>query len=1146
MECNKKGERSISTHGDFLVFFNKIKSIYTETPRMDILVQDFGEVKVNIAGKYNSVILGTGYNRIFGFMQFSDAILKHAKDERILELINFFSGMLEFLLPSNPFIEENEVGFYEPSADFFRTCKDFYKIDLFNFQKSNLIKCLPTNDDIAKTHYIIYDDNVYYLFNTTFQVDLLCKYLYLIKNEDVESICFCGIYQALRNCYDFDDKKEQIISRGSILNYKKPLHNDCSLILDAEKKRMLLMIPEYSLGKNGDFPRCSIKNEIEEINKLKDKEMLSFAWPISKTDGRAITIPKEARLICVVYDCNINIDKGIIPSFDGSGKDFLLGLDLMHIIRMSKSTSEILDFFEYDFASHNELTYSNMYSGSTGDFSLWQNMQGEINQGAIKYITFNFDVYYSELAIFDYYRKTLKNYPFFIENDMMFNDANRWKLEEENEYQFTVFVNKSIWKHIGHYRKLSEENKILFITQNFNFHEKLTSITIEQDRSIVGQLQRLFNIYWNDLIECNFFSAENTSILYLPFDYAQNMNDNSFTKQSSQYVFGDLCNSYSKDEKITLMRFTVDINAFLSASLGVKNREQECKFFVEFLYAFRGNKNFNFNKMKEIVLKDVNEPREMAVFKYVPHYHFDPENTCLWANDNDFIKVRKDIAQICKKTEIKSGTYTGKEATGIIRKMQIALIENFEEQIKYFNKFDMHCKLLSKLSAEEHTKRINCERLKIKNEENLNFDLANMYYERTVKQRGVNINNIKSLQYLIESNLFLERNTSKFIDKHTLNYLVAYADWLVVLQNNSDFAFWGIDQCEINVLDDFRVNTDVINKDYIDEIAKRKAAQESYIILPPEHFDNFNDAFYKDAGFTMSAFYAAMDFFAFRCDGLAKKICEDVYSIDRSTLNNLIAGLKLDIDLSKFIVWNTVNCSKLKTTYRNSQEEAHPIIPIWEVENRPNRIEIKPFLLDGKNIIFSPVVVYSTFARWMFARNNFYLPYEFGLTNIVKQTRIAEKYNQKKIVDDVLKLFSDKGFCAYKDVKLKSRFKLDDYPKDNELGDYDCLAIDKKNKVIWNVECKFFEKVGSIGEFAKHQQTFINNGNDKKFEKRINYLSDNYRKILKSFEIENPEDDYAIKSFMVTNKVFIPLFKKFKFECITFHELKTELETGTV
>lgn len=129
--------------------------------------------------------------------------------------------------------------------------------------------------------------------------------------------------------------------------------------------------------------------------------------------------------------------------------------------------------------------------------------------------------------------------------------------------------------------------------------------------------------------------------------------------------------------------------------------------------------------------------------------------------------------------------------------------------------------------------------------------------------------------------------------------------------------------------------------------------------------------------------------------------------------------------------------------------------------------------------------------------------------------------------------FKEKGYKnVFKELNLHKRGK---HPE--ELGDYDILVFDEKNNIIWNIESKVIQLVGSISRFAKQQNTFFeSHENDKKFQKRIDYLTENIDEISKDLNI-TLTSNITINNIMVTNKVFASEFKEVKFTILAYNEL---------
>ena len=93
----------------------------------------------------------------------------------------------------------------------------------------------------------------------------------------------------------------------------------------------------------------------------------------------------------------------------------------------------------------------------------------------------------------------------------------------------------------------------------------------------------------------------------------------------------------------------------------------------------------------------------------------------------------------------------------------------------------------------------------------------------------------------------------------------------------------------------------------------------------------------------------------------------------------------------------------------------------------------------------------------------------------------------------------------------------------------------------WIVECKVIEKVETFYEMYRQQNRFFfEHKFDEKFQRRIDYMNDNYKEILKNFELA--EGDYKIKPYMCLYKVFVSRYKDVSFLILSYQEMLDEIE----
>ena len=72
---------------------------------------------------------------------------------------------------------------------------------------------------------------------------------------------------------------------------------------------------------------------------------------------------------------------------------------------------------------------------------------------------------------------------------------------------------------------------------------------------------------------------------------------------------------------------------------------------------------------------------------------------------------------------------------------------------------------------------------------------------------------------------------------------------------------------------------------------------------------------------------------------------------------------------------------------------------------------------------------------------------------------------------DLETFMKEQGYIVRRNLQLHKFDKKAGHPTD--LGDYDVLAIDSINNIVWNLECKFLNLVGSLREYYNHQYSFF-------------------------------------------------------------------------
>ena len=151
----------------------------------------------------------------------------------------------------------------------------------------------------------------------------------------------------------------------------------------------------------------------------------------------------------------------------------------------------------------------------------------------------------------------------------------------------------------------------------------------------------------------------------------------------------------------------------------------------------------------------------------------------------------------------------------------------------------------------------------------------------------------ETIKYLLESNLFVEHVDSPVTcSKADFNYLLAFADWLVVLQDDADMCHFNDPNFTISVEVDYKVTpilSDEIQSRY-DHLLTRKYNTTDYHIKNDERDKDFlkeaADAFKNDTGIDLGILLSLIEYLQFGIinDSIAEEIHTNVFCVNREKL----------------------------------------------------------------------------------------------------------------------------------------------------------------------------------------------------------------------------------------------------------------------
>lgn len=1134
--CKKKGNKPLKTYEEFLLFCDKLFKEY-DTLYDDAIIPDFGEIKISYNEHFYPVLMGTGHDFVFPFLHSIDLLARKSKQRHVFEEVLIYVEKIINQLGREELFVSEKYEVHElsiPSESFFVKVSNFYKI--ISLTEESMLGELSFDKtlDINISHFIKNKNDEYYpLFNPSIVVDYfnqIIKKAFETIEAKQEATDFL-VYGSLKSNFDISPEADFVLCNIGVVEdeeNKKILDEKLVQFAVFDEKSVLIFINEESIK---DWNVEKYGKEVKNLLKEKKLKIIQFL-----EDVRLYDFSDRDTVEIIIYDSNITL--GQMFKFSEKGKllrNYIY--DIISIIYLAKKPSDIAAFI--GLINNETIRFVPGHGGLSVGFDSWLTNNKEFSQGAIEYNNIVAEVYSLEWGVFEKFVSLNKWYPF-EGGTQMFENPFRWIIDDDKG-DFIRISNKAAIGFGGDLRKV--KNSYVFLAFNLFFEDftKKKNKRSETIRMIEELLQRNLIMFEKELISCDFYGFNGVQLTYMPIEYARKVDNNGFLNEKRKYVYSDI---YFEGNKV-LIRYAVNEENLFENILNSTNKSVECDFMKELLKCFERTCLINYAKLCAEIDKKRTEKKDIEALAIKIDYYYSEDNMGINIDEQSYIKVRKKIAYDCKGLNLEAGIYESKHATKLIRDIQGITIPRFEEEINKFDKIELHKELVSILAYHMHNKHISMKRFSLSGNQYLSEEARIVTSMNSIKNREDSKNSIRDICYLIDTNLAIEHHGSLIPSQEELRYLIAFAHWLLVLQECSDEAHYGLFGAKVQISQDYLVSSvfDDDHEELVAERNKRVYNNEDYqprIVDEGERLKTAIASFYEDTKIGLDAILEICNYLSFEFTYTFKEyeVLPDVFEVPKEKIIEDFGSILIEEKKDKLnyfcnaLNYLIIDCSKIKT----SADKKCEVVPIWERENRNNRFEIMPIISNGESIIFSPVVMYNLLNLWKWGTIEFYPPFEYGLNNYLKVLSLWKNKCETEMENDIEKFFKSKGYLTSKNLQLHKLDKKFGHPKN--LGDYDVLSIDTKKKIVWNIESKFLGKVGSIREYYNHQSSFfINDKKDEKFSRRINYLAKNLVVVLKAMAISDG-DTYLLKNYMVTNKVFVADIKKIDFEIITFDELK--------
>jgi hypothetical protein len=1141
------GNQNIKEYSDLKAFFDAIIHYLQITYMEDLTLNDFGEIKIIVDGDTFPIILGTGHEQVYAVVKFLFVLAKVIDMTDDLKAVLCYNRKIINVLADDNISSSNEeydITFELPSEQFWQAVNKLFNSKEFSEHAKKAFKIMGYQKcPIEMRHFFVYKGNWYPLYNTSILVDLYKKLLSLATKDEYDRHINLTIGQFIENTFNFSNNdRSRVLIAPTIINKStgKPYTNNHLAFMTVSTSRVLIAINK------GDFDNDDCINaEIRLIDSLHERNELCLGETYYREElhgGYALDVLADimVQILLIEPFTDISAHRMILGS---TGERFTCSaLDLIYMLCFMKDFDELSDFIDYESKEEAQIM---AIGGKSSLFFTWKNSHHHIASGAMEYSMISLSYGTADDYVFNYFRQNLTNYPFGVQSKM-FSEPFNWKVKE-GDFGYSQFERKGCLSFGGE-GKMIGSSTFLFLAHNVEFFTKedFTQSNQTAIRTIEELNQRLFNRYGETLGLCPFLHGKVLQVMFMPIHYAQKVDHSGFTKaKNRKYVYSDI---YIDTDTI-IIRYAVNLEELLSAIMNANDKSVESAYFLELINPLRKYLQFSFSELEALVNKDSSLKKEVGVFTVEQDYYFSDIAPSIQMEAQNFVKARKEIAKVCFAAGVEPGEYSGKAATKVIRKMQTTIVKVFEDQISQYNKEKLHKKALNYYATQLHGIIINLKRYSSLTD--LDPDIQQEFEEKTRNIREEYRRNLRTAQYLLESNLTIQHQDHiSDCKKDEFENLLAFADWLVVLQDNADTCYFTDFDLSINIDSEYKVDTVLSEYSELqyEQMLLRKYKQKDYVVkndeTDKEYLIQCTSAFLEDTGVEIGTLISLIGYFQLKA--VERPFVKEVYpNVFEAPKDNLVKDfLKLfkepkEGELEKAeraLNFITLDCEKLK--WLNST--IYDILPVWDREKRDNRFDVKPITMKEGKCIFSPVVMKQLATLWKSGFLEWYLPFEIGLGNVKTELIKWKKIYEDMMVQDIAGAFKEVGFYpVFPEIEFASRYPQDDFPI--ELGDYDVIAVNQSKKEIWLIESKVLQKVGSIYEDQMQQKSFFfQHKDDEKFQRRIDYISNNLRKVISVLQLEVV--DYAVIPYMVTNKIFVSRYKKLDFPIISYHELIRRLE----
>ena len=353
-------------------------------------------------------------------------------------------------------------------------------------------------------------------------------------------------------------------------------------------------------------------------------------------------------------------------------------------------------------------------------------------------------------------------------------------LEKDENFSVTAFKGDH---YVSGYLKKLCPSVTVFIAFSFQFFRTANSF-FEMDiaQNVLTDLcRKLFVRYASWIMTVDTFYGKVIHLLFVP--------EKCFDERFKNKCEGDfLTCSVNQANSTVSIRYSVNIEHFFVQLKNALDRSIENQFFLDLMKPFQTDYPEQYNELMKLLQADQNKKKTVSVNETKLSFVFSPLSCNIQISDISLMKVKNELAAMCKQFNIQPGEYHKIDVQMIIRQIQEKIIPVYETKVAEFDQLDLHKKLLDYYAFQLLGIHIHWDRYHSLGD--LDQDVREDFERETIKAREDNRNHKLTAEYLIETNLFVKHidNPKKITDRE-YNYLLAFSYWLRELQEISDICY---------------------------------------------------------------------------------------------------------------------------------------------------------------------------------------------------------------------------------------------------------------------------------------------------------------------------------------------------------------------